>query len=125
MDGGGGLAFEPNATEDPLCKRGLRERCTVKSVELKIFVIVWTFGERGCQVRCRPRQSTMVQIISRPASMVAMSLGLQPSGFGFESRVRLGCIFFGKEVGLSPEMDSRLERKSSAPHLVICWNHRL
>ncbi|GFU53342.1 hypothetical protein TNCV_2953761 [Trichonephila clavipes] len=44
--------------------------------------------------------------------MVAMSLGLQPSGF--ESRVRLGCIFFGKEIGLSPEMDSRLERKSSA-----------
>ncbi|GFU98853.1 hypothetical protein TNCV_3381001 [Trichonephila clavipes] len=42
----------------------------------------------------------------------------------FESRVRLGCISFGKEVGLSPEMDSRLERKSSAPHLVICWDHR-
>ncbi|GFX58802.1 hypothetical protein TNCV_805061 [Trichonephila clavipes] len=45
--------------------------------------------------------------------------------FGFESRVRLSCIFFGKEVGLSPEMDSRLERKSSAPLLVICWDHRL
>ncbi|GFW75867.1 hypothetical protein TNCV_4430481 [Trichonephila clavipes] len=58
-------------------------------------------------------------------SMVAMNLGLQPSGFGFESRVRHGCIFFGKEVGLSPEMDSRLERKSSAPLLVICWDHRL
>ncbi|GFX55293.1 hypothetical protein TNCV_3968471 [Trichonephila clavipes] len=26
---------------------------------------------------------------------------------------------------LSPEMDSRLERKSSAPLLVICWDHRL
>ncbi|GFW74550.1 hypothetical protein TNCV_2414491 [Trichonephila clavipes] len=25
--------------------------------------------------------------------------------------------------GLSPEMDSRLERKSSAPLLVICWDH--
>ncbi|GFU06936.1 hypothetical protein TNCV_3456081 [Trichonephila clavipes] len=57
--------------------------------------------------------------------MVAMTLGLLSSGFGFESRVRLGCIFFGKEVGLSPEMDSRLERKSSVTLLVICWDHRL
>ncbi|GFY14936.1 hypothetical protein TNCV_234861 [Trichonephila clavipes] len=47
------------------------------------------------------------------ASMLAMTLGLQPSGFGFESRVRLGCIFIGEEVGLSPEMDARLERKRS------------
>ncbi|GFU43326.1 hypothetical protein TNCV_3768661 [Trichonephila clavipes] len=30
-----------------------------------------------------------------------------------------------EKVGLSPEMDSRLERKSSVPHLVICWDHRL
>ncbi|GFU76436.1 hypothetical protein TNCV_4172721 [Trichonephila clavipes] len=30
-----------------------------------------------------------------------------------------------KEVGLSPEMDSRIERKSSAPLLVICWDHHL
>ncbi|GFW31052.1 hypothetical protein TNCV_4523211 [Trichonephila clavipes] len=43
----------------------------------------------------------------------------------FESRVRHVCIFFGKEVGLSPEMDSRLEKNSSAPLLVICWDHRL
>ncbi|GFV56616.1 hypothetical protein TNCV_736241 [Trichonephila clavipes] len=42
-----------------------------------------------------------------------------------ESRVRLGCIFLGKDVGLSPEMDSSLERKSSAPHLVICWDPHL
>ncbi|GFW54579.1 hypothetical protein TNCV_5109531 [Trichonephila clavipes] len=47
---------------------------------------------------------------------------VKPSGFEF--RVRLGCIFFGKGVGLSPEMESRLERNSSAP-LVICWDHRL
>ncbi|GFW32674.1 hypothetical protein TNCV_3679221 [Trichonephila clavipes] len=40
---------------------------------------------------------------------------LKPSGLGFESQVRHGCIFFGKEVALSPEMDSRLQRKSSAP----------
>ncbi|GFW29460.1 ATP-dependent DNA helicase [Trichonephila clavipes] len=45
--------------------------------------------------------------------------------FTFESRVRLGCIFFAKDVGLSPEMDPRLERKSSAPLLVICWDHHL
>ncbi|GFT25089.1 HTH_Tnp_Tc3_2 domain-containing protein [Trichonephila clavipes] len=85
---------------------------------------VWVYrplhGLKRC-VCCAPPDCSK----SRPASMVAMTLGLQPSGFGFESRVRLGCNFFGKEVGLSPEMDSRLERKSSAPHLVICWVHRL
>ncbi|GFY05278.1 hypothetical protein TNCV_2207241 [Trichonephila clavipes] len=33
--------------------------------------------------------------------------------FGFESRVRHGCISFGKEVGLSPVMDFHLERKAA------------
>ncbi|GFW40625.1 hypothetical protein TNCV_4824611 [Trichonephila clavipes] len=60
-----------------------------------------------------------------PASMVAMTLGLKQIGFRFESRVRHDCIFFGKGVGLPPVMDSRLERKSSAALLIICWDHPL
>ncbi|GFT04314.1 hypothetical protein TNCV_1928741 [Trichonephila clavipes] len=46
--------------------------------------------------------------------MVAMVLGLQPFGFGFESRRRHDCILFGKEVGLSPVMDSRLESNDAS-----------
>ncbi|GFV70765.1 hypothetical protein TNCV_1946751 [Trichonephila clavipes] len=88
-----------------------------------------TLGAEGQRhTKCSPNQNIAIfchRMHFRPASMVAMTLGLSPSGFGFESRVRLGCIFFGKEVGLSPEMDSRLERNSSAPLLVICWDHRL
>ncbi|GFW55382.1 hypothetical protein TNCV_117661 [Trichonephila clavipes] len=33
--------------------------------------------------------------------------------------------YLRNEVGLLPEMDSRLERKSSTHLLVICWDHRL
>ncbi|GFY10937.1 hypothetical protein TNCV_1124591 [Trichonephila clavipes] len=64
-----------------------------------------------------------------------LKLVAQPEYGGYDPRfviewVRIpsktcGCIFFGKEVGLSPVMDSRLERKSSALNLVICWDHRL
>ncbi|GFV16117.1 hypothetical protein TNCV_3378811 [Trichonephila clavipes] len=81
------------------------------------------FAARASGFRNANFPSEISLSLSLRSSMVAMTLGLQPSGF--ESRVRLGCIFFGKEVGLSPEMDSRLERKSSAPLLVICWDHRL
>ncbi|GFS96902.1 hypothetical protein TNCV_4177821 [Trichonephila clavipes] len=36
--------------------------------------------------------------------------------------IRLGCIFFGKDIGLSPEMNPRLERKKQR---TSSWDHRL
>ncbi|GFV26750.1 hypothetical protein TNCV_2904241 [Trichonephila clavipes] len=57
-----------------------------------------------------------------------MNLDLRPSGFGFESLERMVVTSSGKEVGLSPVMDSRLEGESSAPILlyagiIICNKH--
>ncbi|GFU40904.1 hypothetical protein TNCV_2466811 [Trichonephila clavipes] len=59
------------------------------------------FYESLSAEKCPCLEKFAGKLFCRPASMVDMSLGL------------------------SPEMDSRLERKSSAPLLVICWDHRL
>ncbi|GFT95000.1 hypothetical protein TNCV_1472811 [Trichonephila clavipes] len=57
--------------------------------------------------------------------MVDMTLGLQLNGFGFESRIRHGCIFIREK-----KSDFRLQwipvwNGKQRTFSVICWDHRL